>query len=118
MVLRHPSGSRRACNDTFRSKREVHHPIRQRWQQENKGHHLVITNTFWGLIADISEMDMRNTPALQAADLLAWARSRKYSAEQRPFLHLADILEQVVPHSRLMLDEHVLREKHCTKAAT
>jgi hypothetical protein len=91
------------------------HPIRQRWQQENKGQRLVIANTFWGLIVDISDLDMRNTSALQAADLLAWATSRRHSAEERPFLYLAEILEKVVPHSRLLLDEQVLREKHAPK---
>jgi hypothetical protein len=40
------------------------HPFRQRWLQENKGQRLVITNAFWGLIADVAELDMRNTPAL------------------------------------------------------
>lgn len=88
------------------------HPFRQRWQKENKGQRLVIKNAFWGLIADVGELDMRNSPALQASDLLAWAASRRYSAVQRPFLYLAEILQTVIPHWVLTLDAAVLREKY------
>jgi hypothetical protein len=91
------------------------HSFRQRWQRELKGQRLVVANCFWGLIADVEERDMRCTPGLQAADLLAWAVSRRHAGEERSTLHLANILEQIIPNWRLVLDRTTLREKHCLR---
>jgi len=73
------------------------HPFRQRWEKENKGKRLVTTDTFWGLIKGVDDLDMRKTPPLQAADVLAWGASRRFSGVERPFLYLAEVLEKVVP---------------------
>jgi hypothetical protein len=79
---------------------EFMHPFRQRWLRESKTQKLAITNTFWGGIAGVEALDSRKTPALQAADLIAWAESRKRSSSQdRPQRHLARIQE--MNHSKL-----------------
>ena len=93
------------------------HSLRQRWLKEKKSQRVVINNTFWGLIVDIDARDMRNTPALQASDLLAWSETRnRASTEDRPFRYLAKIVEAVVPSWRLILDEATLRRKHSSPA--
>lgn len=90
------------------------HPFRQRWLRESKTQKLVITNTFWGGIADVKALDSRKTPALQAADFMAWAESRKRSsARDRAQRHLARIQAMIIPSWRLVLDERALRDKHC-----
>lgn len=91
------------------------HPFRQRWLQENKTQKFVKTNTFWGGIAEVEALDATETPALQAADFIAWAESRKRSsAVDRPQRHLATIQGMIIPSWRLVLDEANLRKKHCT----
>jgi hypothetical protein len=55
---------------------------------------------------------MDKTPALQAADLLAWATSRQHSKIERPYLYLAEIMKKVIPHSSFTLDENTLRSIH------
>lgn len=90
------------------------HPFRQRWLRESKTQKRVITNTFWGGVADVKALDSRKTPALQAADFIAWAESRKRSsAQDRPQRHLARIQAMIIPSRRLVLDEKALRDKHC-----
>lgn len=89
------------------------HHFRQRWLKEMKTQRVLITNTFWGSVVDITTKDMRNTPALQASDLFAWSETRyRASPEDRPFRYLAKILRAVVPSWRLLLDRETLRRKH------
>jgi Protein of unknown function (DUF3800) len=92
------------------------HDFRQRWLRERKRQRPVITNAFWGLIAQVNALDMRHEPALQAADMLAWATSRKQSGVERPMRFLVDVIEKVIPNVRLTLDEKLLREKHTVDA--
>jgi hypothetical protein len=90
------------------------HPFRQRWLRESKSQKIVITNTFWGGIAEVEALDSKVTPALQAADFIAWAESRKRSSSvDRPQRHLATVQQMIIPSWRLVLDEKTLREKHC-----
>lgn len=89
------------------------HDFRQEWLREKKGHRKVVTNMFWGLIEDVGALNMRDAPALQAADLLAWATSRRHSGVERPMRFLMDVIEKVVPNGRFTLDETALRKNYC-----
>jgi hypothetical protein len=90
------------------------HPFRQRWLQENKIQKIIKTDTFWGGIAEVEALDATQTPALQAADLLAWAESRERSSiEDRAQRYLAKIQGMIIPSWRLVLDEETLRKTHC-----
>lgn len=46
----------------------------------------------WDSILDIQELDMETTPPLQAADMVAWARTRSLSEETRDWKYLAHIM--------------------------
>jgi hypothetical protein len=93
------------------------HPFRQKWEREMKTQKRVINNSFWGLIEDVSSLDMRTTPPLQAADLIAWAESRQRSSvEERPWRNLAKMIEPVLPSWRAELTGEYLRMKHSAKA--
>ncbi|MEO7652208.1 MAG: hypothetical protein ABIZ80_17225, partial [Bryobacteraceae bacterium] len=72
----------------------------------------------WGLIAKFSDSDMRHTPPRQAADLIAWARSRELSGIERPYNGLAKIAREVIPHSTYTLDEAAMRRKYSKRRPT
>ena len=86
------------------------HEFRQEWLRHRKP---ITTNLFWGHITEVRPLDMRNNAPLQAADMIAWATSRKLSQKQRSYLHLDTIVTAVIPNTRLVLDEHTLRTKNC-----
>ncbi len=90
------------------------HPLHQQWQRKKKEERSspVVKDCFWGLIVGVDDCAMNETPALQAADLLAWATSRQHSQIERPYLYLAEIMRKVIPHSWLTLDENTLRSVH------
>jgi hypothetical protein len=87
------------------------HPLRQEWQRRKKEAKSspVITDLFWGLIVGVGDCEMDKTPALQSADLLAWATSRQHTQIERPYLYLAEIMRKVIPHSWFTLDENAMR---------
>jgi hypothetical protein len=51
--------------------------IRRRWLDVHKSNHLVTDQLFWGTIANVQPVDMRDTPAIQAADMVAWSATRR-----------------------------------------
>ena len=93
------------------NERFMHH-FRQPWLREKKRETPVTTNAFWGLIEDVGALNMRDTPALQAADMLAWATSRRHSGVERPMRHLMDVIEKVVPTGRFTLDGDTLKGRY------
>lgn len=69
------------------------------------------TKVFWDAILDIQELDMERHPPLQAADMLAWARTRSLSEEERDWKHLAHIMRQVIPSGTAIITEDIMRSK-------
>jgi len=70
---------------------------------------------FWSLLKTISSADMRDHPALQAADMLAWSVNRGLTSKgDRPFKAWAHIMHQVIPTSGIIWNEERLR-KHYEK---
>jgi hypothetical protein len=49
--------------------------IRSRWNEHRKK--LISDNIFWGSVANVQPVDMRATPPIQIADMLAWAATRR-----------------------------------------
>lgn len=64
----------------------------------------------WALVANVHDATMTVTPPIQAADLIAWARTRELSNRERPYRYLAHIARQVIPHSFWKLDEERMRQ--------
>lgn len=87
-------------------------PVRRQWLKSQNPKMKIVAGDFWGWVGDIHDANMRVTPAIQAADLIAWARSRELSNKERPYRHLAQIARQVIPHSFWMLDEETMRKKY------
>jgi hypothetical protein len=110
-------GSPEAFDIFFDQNEPFMHDFRQRWLSERKTQQRIISNLFWGLIGDVKAVDMKVTPALQAADMLAWGISRRHSGRRRPMLLLSDVIEKILPNRRLTLDDRVLREKAVERSA-
>lgn len=92
--------------------------IRQKWLEKHKPLNRISLEPFWGLVVNVQPVDMRDTPPIQAADLVAWAITRGRSEKIRRYKHLADIIvgnrefSGIIPSTRLILDEAALRKKH------
>jgi hypothetical protein len=65
----------------------------------------------WGLITSITAPDMRETPGLQLADLIAWATNRKLSGTSNTYLSLQDMILAIAPFSGIVWDEARLRRE-------
>jgi hypothetical protein len=90
-------------------------PLKREWLQKRTPPDRVAKELFWDLIADIDEVDMSLHPPIQAADMMAWGRSRSLSARDRTQRNLLAMIQFVVPSWSLVLDERRLREKHPPK---
>jgi hypothetical protein len=69
-----------------------------------------IATPFWGLIANVQPVDMRNTPAIQAADMLAWGRTRSLSQKDRPYRYLDELMKKIIPQGSIRISEQRMRE--------
>lgn len=88
--------------------------FRQKWIEEKQR---MISpgglDMFWSVIKSVGSADMRSKPALQAADLLAWATNRSLSnPANEPALgnRLEYIMKQIIPSSWIFWNEKKLRD--------
>ena len=87
-------------------------PIRDRWLPCRPIPGKVTSEPFWGLIQDILPVPMDENPAVQAADMLAWARTRSLVPHDRPWRYLADMMRAVIPQSGVFVTEAIMRSKY------
>jgi hypothetical protein len=67
--------------------------IRRNWLKFNNPNKLVTDELFWGRIANVQPVRMQDTPGVQAADVLAWAFTRRLrNAPGDRWSTLADLL--------------------------
>jgi hypothetical protein len=83
------------------NERFLHH-LQSIWQKHRKSDH-----AGWGLINCVAPAEMRNAPPLQLADMLAWAKNRKYVFGDHvnlcnAVLHMADMSEYDIDYSYLV----------------
>jgi hypothetical protein len=95
-------------NFTFDRNEDFFEPFRKFVNEEKmKGE-----STIWHLVNGIGEGGMRNTPGIQAADVLAWASNRENTvAEGEEGKHIAYLLHQVVMSTRKVYDRETLLKK-------
>jgi len=66
----------------------------------------------WNAVAEVTSVDMRKTPGIQLADVVAWARNRETFTKDGDLAHyLGHILRQVVPSSYVIWNEAKLRQQ-------
>jgi len=88
--------------------------IRPEWLREKTPPGKVSLGSFWDWIVDIRDLDMREHPPIQAADVLAWARTRGLSKKERRWRFLEEIMRQIIPSSSIKFGEIEMRAK-CRK---
>ncbi|MFZ0285538.1 MAG: DUF3800 domain-containing protein, partial [Terriglobales bacterium] len=65
----------------------------------------------WKLVEQISAVDMKKIPGVQAADILAWAVNREQTAAAgKKGTMMRHIMMQVIPASSVIWDEAKLRK--------
>ena len=83
--------------------------FKKEWARHQEPKRLIKPGNLWGWIASIEEVNMRETPATQACDMVAWAESRSVSDAERPYKFLSKIIQTVTPTARIILTEPTLR---------
>ena len=89
-------------------------PFEARWKSE-KGNFLDPTalREVWGLIKTVATANMRDRPAMQAADLLAWSSNRRMlPKDELAFKHLEPVMKSIIPSTWILFDEQTMRARH------
>jgi hypothetical protein len=108
---RHPQKSELA-HVFFDRDEKFMHTLKQRWLQERTPRGGISVKPAWDIIANITDENMRDHPGIQAADVIAWGRSRQLSEKVRPYRHLFDIVQKVVPSWTTRIDGEILKRKN------
>jgi hypothetical protein len=82
--------------------------FRRQWLKRSSSSKMVLQDPFWGLIANVTPMNMRNTPPIQAADMLAWARTRSLSSKEE-YRDLDGRMNLIVTQDGTRIDEAKMR---------
>jgi hypothetical protein len=68
--------------------------------------------SIWQRIDDIAAVEMKKTPGIQAADIIAWTANREtFATEGYTARYLPQIIRQVIPHSYIVWNEEKMREQ-------
>ncbi len=70
------------------------------------------SDPFWLLVQMAAPVEMRKTPGLQGADLIAWAVNRSLSPNVKKYGYLDEQIMRVATHRRSVWDEAALRRKY------
>src|SRR5260221_4345642 len=82
------------------------------WRNENARARKLKHFTWRSVIKTITTADMKETPALQIADMFAWATNRENTTKDgEKWHHLAHIMRQVIPSSTKVWREEDLRRE-------
>jgi hypothetical protein len=84
-------------------------PFEEKWGMETKKAEAKGEWTPWSLIKEVSAVDMRDVPGVQAADALAWGVNRENTSEG-PGRLLAHLMRHVIPSRSIVFDEEKMRE--------
>ena len=68
--------------------------------------------SLWDIVEDVAAVEMRKTPGIQAADMIAWGMNRETFAREGDIAkHMGHIIRQVIPAFHIVWDEAKLREQ-------
>ncbi len=88
-------------------------PFYEKWKLETNNSDATGRWSIWNAIDEVAPVEMRKTPGIQAADIIAWGRNRETFAKDGDIAsHLAHIMRQVTPTSYVIWDEAKLREQY------
>lgn len=87
-------------------------PFYDKWELETNTSDATGRWSIWNAIDEVTPVEMRKTPGIQAADIIAWGRNRETFAKEGDIAkHLAHIMRQVTPTSYVIWDEAKLRQQ-------
>lgn len=86
-------------------------------EEKNKKLGVSASEMFWSLIRTVANADMRVTPPLQAADLLAWASNRSASKKvgEASFTQVEPFMKNLIPSTWSFWGEPELRQGRMIK---
>jgi hypothetical protein len=88
-------------------------PFYEKWNRERNLSDATGEWSPWNVIEEVAPVDMKKTPGVQAADIVAWARNRETFAKDGDIaFYLAGILRSVIPSSYVVWDEAKLRQQY------
>lgn len=95
----------------FDSGEDFKAPFEEKWNSEKeRAERTGVWNVF-KMVEQVSAVDMKKVPGVQAADILAWAVNRDNAVpEGHPGKHMREVMHQVIPASSVVWDEAKLRK--------
>ena len=89
-----------------------YHPFRKKWEAEKNRAARSHLWSVWPAIEQVSSVDMKTTPGIQAADIIAWAMNREtFAKEGEKARYLGHIIRQVIPSFYVIWDESRMRQE-------
>lgn len=85
--------------------------LKAKWESELEASRRTGVDSFWSLIGHIGPAQMRCTPGLQVADMLAWATNRDLNELPLRYKELILPLRVLVPSLCITWDEEQLRRR-------
>ncbi len=87
-------------------------PFFEKWNRERNQSEATGKWSIWNAIDQVAPVEMKKTPGIQAADIVAWGRNRETFAKAGDLAsQLAHILRLVMPTSYVIWNEAKLREQ-------
>lgn len=97
----------------FFDRDEPFKPAFEKLWERKRGQVLNVTGSemFWQMVHPPAALDFRHTPALQAADMLAWASNRMLLPSNSPKIlkYLEPVMKKIVPSSWIVWDYNKLK---------
>jgi len=86
-------------------------PFEDKWKAEKNLASQTDKWNVWKRIDEIVSVEMKRTPGIQAADIIAWGMNREtFAKEGQTAKHLGHIIRQVIPSHYIVWDEAKMRE--------
>jgi len=87
-------------------------PFEEKWNREKDFAEQTGERSVWQIIDKVASVEMKKTPGVQAADIIAWARNRETFTDEGDLgRYLAHIVRQVIPSFYIEWDEAKMREQ-------
>jgi uncharacterized protein DUF3800 len=87
-------------------------PFENKWNAEKDRAEANGEWSIWKLIEEVASVDMKKTPGIQAADIIAWGMNREtFVREGEMAKYLGHIIRQVIPSLHAVWDEAKMREQ-------
>jgi hypothetical protein len=85
--------------------------FKAKWERETDSEKKLSIYGMWSHIKHVGSLNMRVTPGLQIADMLAWGHNREAMAGER-YQHIALTMKRLAPTKGIIWDEVALRKRY------